>query len=641
MLTTGPHRPVRRLAQGSRTVGDLFCRRAELSHHKPAIYEKREGRWQATSWAEFHTAARRVAAGLAACGIVRGDRVAILGPTRAPWATYDMGAQLLGAVSLGIYPKQPPEALRYLLEHSGARVLFVDGADELEQVLEAARGTPRLDHIVPWSTELFEAMRHRDPRMTSPTRFAGEPMSIEGIAAAQRAIAPEDTAILIYTSGTTGPPKGAKIAHSNILAVLASQADELSLFEDDLSLNFLPMAHAAERVFGFYARIGTGITTAYASSMASVLEELREVKPTLFGSVPRIFEKAYAKLQAELLRRPPAARHAFEAAMHVGRRALPYLLAGKPLPLELRAPHALAQHLVFRRIREAFGGRVRWFVCGAAPIAKEILELFWIAGMPIYEAYGMTESTVVTHMNLPGHTKLGTVGRTAKCLECRIAEDGEVLVRGPFVFKGYLDDELATRETIRDGWLHTGDVGTLDTEGYLRITDRKKHLIITAGGKNLSPANIENAIKNQSPLVSQVHAHGDRRAYVSALVAPSPLETLELGVELGVVTPEEFAIRSRELLEHPTGRSAELEHAMARVVARPEMVERVRSAVRAGNRELGQVEQVRRFVLLDRDFSQERGELTPTMKLKRKAIERSYVDVFERLYRDSGFAIDT
>lgn len=640
MLPTGPHIPVHRLAVESRTMGELLARRAALSHHKPAIYEKDGGRWRATSWGEFFDEARRVAAGLAAHGVTRGDRIAILGATRAPWAKFDMGAQLVGAVSVGIYPKQPPDALRYILDHSGASVIFVDDAEELDRVLEGARALSSVRHIVPWSAALFDATHERDPRITSPKGFFGTPMSRDDVATIQREIAPTDTAILIYTSGTTGPPKGAKIAHSNILSVLSSQSDELQLFEDDLSLNFLPMAHAAERVFGFYARVGTGVTTAYATSLGSVLEELREVQPTLFGSVPRIFEKAYAKLQAELARRPAAARRAFEAAMLVGRRALPYLLEGRPLPLALRASYAAAKQLVFRRIREAFGGRVRWFVCGAAPIAKEILELFWIAGMPIFEAYGMTESTVVTHMNLPGQTKLGTVGKVASCLECRIADDGEVLVRGPFVFQGYLDDEAATRETIRDGWLHTGDVGTLDEQGFLRITDRKKHLIITAGGKNLSPANIENALKNQSPLISQVHAHGDRRPYVCALIAPSPLETLELGVELGVITSGELEERTRELMETPTGRTPALEAAMACVVEQPEFTHHIRLAVRAGNAHLSQVEQVRRFVLLERDFSQERGELTPTMKLKRKVIEASFAETFERLYRESGFAVD-
>ncbi len=640
MLPTGPHLPVRRLASGSATVGDLFRRRAKLSHLKPAIYEKREGRWLATSWGAFYDQSRAVAHGLAAAGLERGARVAILGRTSAPWAIQDMGAQLFGAVSLGIYPKQTPDTIRYILEHAGVQVLFVDGADELENVLAGAAGLPELRHIVPWTRALFDANHHRDVRLTSPTAFEQEPWSHEAIAEAQAALQPSDTAILIYTSGTTGPPKGAMITHANILSVLAAQAHELVLYEDDLSLNFLPMAHAAERVFGFYARISTGVTTAYASSMGAVLDELREVQPTLFGSVPRVFEKAYAKLQSELEKKPLAVRRTFAAALAVGQRALPYLLEEKPLPWHLRLPYAAAHRVVFRRIREAFGGRVRWFVTGAAPIAQEILELFWIAGLPIFEAYGMTESTVVTHMNLPGQTKLGTVGRVAPGHECRIAPDGEVLIRGPFVFKGYLSNEQATRETVLDGWLHTGDVGTVDADGYLRITDRKKHLIITAGGKNLSPANIENAIKNQSPLISQVHAHGDRRPYVSALVAPSPLETLEFGLELRVITQAEVNALRDELMENPASRSRALEAALARVVARPELVRKLREAVRAGNRELSQVEQVRRFLILDRDFSQERGELTPTLKLKRKVVETAYGDAFERLYREGGFAVD-
>lgn len=640
MLPTGPHVPVRRLSASSRTVGDLFRRRAEQSRYKPAVFEKRGERWHSTSWGELYEQARRAAAGLASLGVKAGDRVAILGPTKARWATLDLAAQLVGAVSLGIYPKQPPEAVRYLLAHSGARVVYVDGADELETVLTAARDLETLARIVPWTRDLYDACATRDPRVTSPEVLEGEPMTDEAVQRTQDSLDPDDDAILVYTSGTTGPPKGARITHANILAVLRAQTSELELYEDDLSYNFLPMAHVAERVFGFYGRLSNGIPTAYASSFGAVLEELREVRPTLFGSVPRIFEKAYDKLQSELTRRPPAARRAFEAAVAIGRRALPYLLANEPLPLHLRAPYAAARRVVFAPIRAAFGGRVRWFITGAAPIAREILELFWMAGMPIYEVYGMTESTVVTHMNLPGHTKLGTVGRVAKCLECRIAEDGEVLVRGPFVFKGYLGDEEATLATIRDGWLYTGDVGTVDADGYLTLTDRKKHLIVTGGGKNLSPANIELAIKQESPLVSQVHAHGDRRPYVAALLAPSPLETLELGRELGLLSQDELSTRRQELLEHPTGRSAELEAAMARVVRTPAAIERLRAAVRAGNAKLSQVERVRRFAVLDRDFSQERGEVTPTMKVKRKSVETLHATTFERLYTDPTFGFD-
>jgi long-chain acyl-CoA synthetase len=618
----------------------MFRRRAEVSRHKPAIYEKSGGRWQATTWGEFYRKASAAARGLTAIGIGRGDRVAILGPTQAPWAIYDMAAQLVGAVSFGIYPKQSVEQIRYLLEHSEARAVFVDEAGELDNVIAAAAGLDALSAIVPWRVELFDSFAQRDVRLKSPAAFAGEPLDEADVARAQDAIDPDDTAILVYTSGTTGPPKGAMISHTNILSLLSAQSGVFDLFEDDLSLSFLPMAHAAERVLGFFARIASGLTCAYATSVGTVLEELREVQPTLFGSVPRIFEKAHARIHAELDKKPPAAKKIFAAARAVGKRAMPYFQAGEPLPLPLRVAYAAVDALVYRKVRAAFGGRVRWFVTGAAPIALDILSLFWEAGLPIFEAYGMTESTVITHANQPGHVKLGSVGKVISRMECRIAEDGEILLRGPFVFKGYFKNPEATRETIVDGWLHTGDIGAIDADGYLRITDRKKHLIITSGGKNLAPANIERAIKNQSPLVSQVHAHGDRRAYVSALIAPSPIETLELGADLGVIGKDELAARTRELMNNPSARTPALDSAMAKVVGHSELRDRIRAAVRAGNRELAHVEQVRRFVILDRDFSQERGELTPTMKLKRKTIEESFAGVLDRIYDEHGFAIE-
>jgi long-chain acyl-CoA synthetase len=456
----------------------------------------------------------------------------------------------------------------------------------------------------------------------------------------QHAIAPDDLAILIYTSGTTGPPKGAMISHRNILSMLGEQDKLLELFEDDLSLNFLPMAHAAERVLGFYGRINSGIATAYASHVGTVLEEVQEVQPTLFGSVPRIFEKAYGRIHSEAEKRPPLAQKIFMQAMRVAREAAPYRVTERPMPLLLRLQHQLFDRLVYRKVRQAFGGRVRQFVTGAAPIAIEILEFFWGAGLDIYEAYGMTEATVITHANRPHDVRLGTVGRPITACEHRIASDGEVLIRAPFVFKGYFKNPEATAETIKDGWLHTGDIGSIDADGYLSITDRKKHLIITAGGKNLAPANIENAIKNQSPLVSQVHAHGDRRAYVSAIVAPSPIETLELGAKLGLIATSEVEERTKELINSPSSRSEALERAMAKVVARSEFRDRVREAVRSGNRELAKVEQVRRFVILERDFSQEHGELTPTMKLKRKEVETKFAELLDRIYSEDGFALE-
>lgn len=640
MLHVGPHIPSIFLAKEARTVGDLFRRRAKQSRTKAAYYEKIDGSWQPRSWGQFYEDALRVAKGIGDTGMKPGERLAILGPTKAKWGAYDLGAQLAGMVSFGIYPKQAVDQLRYLLEHSDAKLIFVDGADELESVLAACKGLEGVTTIVPWTEALFESHQHEDERIISPLRFAGDPLDDETVDETLAATSPDNTAILVYTSGTTGPPKAAMISHENILAVLANAADITDFFEDDVMLSFLPMAHVAERVAGFYGRLNSGVTTAYATSVATVLTELAEVKPTIFGSVPRIYEKAYAKIHSEVAKKHPAVQKIFAAAVGIAREAARYKTRGEPLPFALGLKWALADKVIFTKVRGAFGGRVRYSVTGAAPIAVEILELFWGADLPIYEAYGMTEATVITHSNRPGFVKLGTVGKCADMMETKIADDGEVLIRGPFVFKGYFKNDEATAQTVIDGWLHTGDVGSVDGEGYLRITDRKKHLIITAGGKNLAPANIENAIKNQSPLISHVHAHGDKRPYITAVVAPSPIETLELGVSLGLVTGAELDERTAELMQNPSGRSEALEKTMGRVVDQKPFREALVAAVRAGNKQLAGVEQVRRFSILERDFSQEHGELTPTMKLKRKAVEDKYAALFDRIYAEDGFALE-
>ncbi len=638
MLHTGPHQPVTTVAHQAKTLGALFKQRARLSGAGTAIYDKGPTGWRATSWREFYTRAAKAAYGLRELGLKRGERVAILGPTGTAWAIYDMAAQLLGVVSLGIYPKQSVEQIRYLVDHSDARVVLVDEQHELEQLLAAVKDNADVIAIVPWTQALYQHNKDADTRIVPPTVLSQAILSDEDIDTIQQDITADDTAILIYTSGTTGPPKGAMISHANILSLLREQGQFLQLYEDDLSFNFLPMAHAAERVLGFYGRINCGIATAYASSIGKVLEELQETQPTLFGSVPRIFEKAYGSIHARVNNKNAIVQRIFALAVSVAKQAAPYRVRRTPMPLTLKLQHRVCDRLVYRKVRAAFGGRVRQFVTGAAPIAIDILQFFWGAGLDIYEVYGMTEATVITHANRPGHVRLGTVGKVVGGISQKIAHDGEVLVRGPFVFKGYYKNEAATAATIIDGWLHTGDIGTIDSDGYLRITDRKKHLIITAGGKNLAPANIENAIKNQSPLISQVHAHGDRRPYISALIAPSAIETLELGVRLGVISEGEQTQLSRELMNNPTARSPTLNQAMAKVVVREEMREQMSRAVAAGNRHLARVERVRRFVILNRDFSQSHGELTPTMKVKRKAIESKYHQLFDRIYNDDGFA---
>ncbi|MEZ4454899.1 MAG: long-chain fatty acid--CoA ligase, partial [Nannocystaceae bacterium] len=531
MLKTASPGPIHTVCGESRTVAELFRRRCAASGPDPAIYQRERagGPWVCTTWSEFFDQAARAAQGLADLGLQPGERAAILGPTRRHWCVFDMAAQLAGLVSYGVYPLQTPEQVRYLLEHSDARVIFVDGEVELATVLAAAAdgAAPQLQAIVPWTDALYRAHAASDPRIVDPARFQGAPMDAATIRARGEARLPEDTAILVYTSGTTGPPKGAMISHRNIVDVLRAYEGYSDLRRDDLSLSFLPMAHVAERILAFYSRINAGVATAYATSVAAVLPELSEVQPTLFGSVPRIFEKAHARIQAEISRRPPAVAKIFAAAVAAGRERARRRLAGERVPLGVELRARLADRLFFRKIRAVFGGRVRMMVTGAAPTDRAILEFFWAVGLPIYELYGMTEATVVTHVNVPGHTRLGTVGRALPGIECRIADDGEILIRGPVVFKGYFKDPEASARAVIDGWLHTGDVGVVDADGYLTLKDRKKHLIITAGGKNLAPANLEGALKPQDPLISHVHAHGDRRPYVVAIVACSPLETLE------------------------------------------------------------------------------------------------------------------
>ncbi len=626
-----PHVPITPVVQGCRTVGEVLLARAARSPSDAAHFAKTSQGWVRTNWDELLRQTRQVAHGLAKLGVGAGDRVAILGPTSADWARYDLGSHLLGAVTVGVYPMQSSEQVRYLLEHSESRVIFVSGEEELATSLAAAEGMESLHAIVPWQEEL--AARHAGTdKVLSPAAFRTEAMAEGDLRQGLAQVDPEDMAILVYTSGTTGPPKAAMISHANILTLLEYQADILPFFEDDLLLSFLPMAHVTERNLGFYTRLNAGVPAAYASSIGAVLQELQEVAPTIFGSVPRLFEKAYAKIQGEVSRKPGPVRALFAWAESVGRRRIRHELAGEPIPVFLGLQHKLASALVFAKIRQAFGGRVRACLTGAAPISLDILEFLWGAGLPIYEGYGMTEATVITNINRLGAVKLGTVGRAAPCVEQKIAEDGEILLRGPLIFKGYLRNEEATAEALEGGWLHSGDIGEIDADGFLRITDRKKHLIITAGGKNVAPANIERAIKNQSPLISQVHAHGDRRPFISALIAPSPLETLEWGTAQGLLAQEEMESLRDELMANPSARSAALNQAMASIVETEAFQRLFVEPVSQGNHHLARVEKVRRFFLLDRDLSQEEGELTPTMKMKRKAIEEKFAGSFDRLY---------
>ena len=542
-------------------------------------------------------------------------------------------------MTLGAYPTLTPKQLAYILDHADTKVAFVEGLEEVNKILARRDELTQLEQVIVWDTRGVESLMEAHRWLVPFESVLQTPVDRRAIEARVAAVDPNSTAIIVYTSGTTGPPKGAMISHDNIMTVMRDQDEAFSIDEGDVGLSFLPMAHVAERVLAFYGRINTGMGTYFASSIAKVLEEVAEVKPTIFGSVPRIFEKAYAKIMSTVEQASPTRQRIFRWAERVGREAVQHWQAGEPISFGLKLKYGLADRLVFSKLRAVFGGRVRYFITGAAPIAREILEFFWAAGFPVFEMYGMTESTVITHANVPGHVKLGSVGRPLSIVEDRIADDGEILIRSKVVFQGYYKNPEATAETIIDGWLHTGDIGKKDEDGCVHILDRKKHIIITAGGKNITPANIENEIKASDPMISQAHAHGDKRKYLVALVTVGAAEAVEWARQQKSIDDATADQHIKALTENPLGRSAELQALLEEVTRDPEVEERIVASVKRANEGLSRVEAIKKVHILGREFSVEEDELTPTLKLKRKNIEAKFTETFDRLYDDEGFGL--
>jgi long-chain acyl-CoA synthetase len=632
-------RPVLGVAKEATSLADMFVRRVQATPRRKAWRSKKAGRWVEVAWQEFGQRASAVASWLVRQGLGKGDSIVIVGSTRAEWGVCDVGGQLAGLVTVGAYPTLSPEQLAYVIDHSDARVVFLEGKADLEHLRSVKDQCPKLERIVVWDMAGVDTSADGAPAVVSLAEVLACEVDETELERRREAIVRDDVAIIVYTSGTTGPPKGAMLTHGNILTFLTAGLG-IDFDEEDEMLTFLPMAHVAERIAGFYMRINTGYSAAFASSIPAVLEEVKEVRPSLFGSVPRIFEKAYDRIQGQVQQAPPVRRMLFRWAERVGLRVVDHWQRRQPLGPLLRLQHALADRIVFSKIRGVFGGRVRFFITGAAPIPMKVLQFFWAAGFPIFEVYGQTEATVITHGNRPGKTRLGSVGQVIDGLEHKLAEDGEVLIRGPLVFAGYHKEPQTTREAVgEDGWLRTGDIGRIDEDGYLYIVDRKKHIIITAGGKNITPANIENEIKTHDPLISQVHAHGDRRPYVSALVTLSPMEAIDWAQARGMVEATAAARMKAELMGNPLAQPEGLDAVLRAVGERDEVQKRVIEAVRRGNARLSHVERVKRVMLLDRELSLAEDEVTPTLKVKRKTIEKRFAEQFERLYADEAFGL--
>ncbi|GIW73400.1 MAG: AMP-dependent synthetase [Planctomycetota bacterium] len=593
---------------------DRLVRRAATQPAGTAYLVKRAGGWQPHSWGEYMNAVREFGAGLIALGHRPRQVVAMLGFNRPEWVIGCVAAQCIDGVGTGIYTTCSPEEVHYVLEHCEAFAIVLENGERWRtQLAPVIERLPKLERVV--LMEPDETVRDERVMSFAEVCERGRTAGFEEFETRFAAVQPEALATLIYTSGTTGPPKGVMLSHRNIAWTVQAATELMAVGPEDALVSYLPLAHIAEQMFTIYGPMATGAQIYYAESLEKLADNLREVQPTTFFGVPRIYEKMHAGLQARLERLGGLKAQLLAWARRVAFRV--WELRHRTLPLGpwLELQYLVARRLVLDRIKEQLGfGRARMCVTGAAPIPRSLIEFFMSIDVPIYEVYGQSEDSGPTSFNRPGAVKLGTVGQPIPGVEVRIAEDGEILVRGPNVFMGYYKDEAATAETLREGWLHSGDIGELDAEGYLRITDRKKDIIITSGGKNISPQLIENMLKQQ-PLISQAVVIGDRRNYLVALLALDPQALAAWAAEHGLGALEPAALR-----QHQAVRAA------------------VQQAVDEVNRRLAKVEQIKRFAILERELSIEGGELTPTMKVKRRVVERNYAELIESLYQQAPAA---
>ncbi|MEJ7894127.1 MAG: AMP-dependent synthetase/ligase [Solirubrobacteraceae bacterium] len=562
----------------SATIADLLLRAADRYGDRPAVRAKRGDEWVDTSFAEVGTIVSETARGLIDLGLEPGDRVALLCTTRPEWSYLDYAISSAGGVVVPVYPTNSPEECAWVAGNSEARMVVCEDAGQAAKIAQVRGELGALEQVIVIESELDDLRargRSRDP---------------QEVLDRARAVRPEDPYTFIYTSGTTGPPKGCVLSHGNYRAIMDSVEAQGILGEssdDEVVYLYLPLAHAYALLIQLLCT-DLGLPMAYFSGDATkIIPELGEVRPTYLPSVPRIFEKLFTLVAGQ------ADPETITKATQVGMQVRELERAGTEVPAELRAAFDQFDAALFAKVRAIFGGRVTQATTGAAPIAKEILEFFFAAGVPVLEGYGMTETSTAATGQTPEDYRFGSVGKALPGTDVRIAEDGEILLSGPNIFGGYYKMEDASFGAVVDGWLHTGDLGRIDGDGFVFITGRKKDIIITAGGKNLTPANLENDLK-QSPVISQAVMYGDRRPYPVALITLDP----DAGLD----------------------------------PASDEAREKVQAHLDRMNAKYAQVEQIKRFAILDHDFSQETGELTPTLKVKRNVVYEQYAALFDGLY---------
>ncbi len=576
-----------------------------------ALRDKDLGIWNPISWAEYYRYASACGRMLAELGVRPGDHVSILSENRPEWLYADLGAQGIGARAVGIYQTNPPSDVAYILDHSQSVVLFCEDQEQVDKAIACRDDTPTVKQVIvfdPKGTRNYEddrLMRWEDFIERGLALLEEDPAWFDEKV---EALDPSAASMVVYTSGTTGKPKGALLSPANALCGTEVMLPLLGASDKDLILSYLPLCHVAEKIFSVFLPMATGAVVHFGESIATVQEDLREVSPTVFLGVPRIWEKMNASITLRMADSTWLKRTLFNFFSARGRTIRDPMRATPPSLWE-RVLFRIGDLLVFRPLQERLGlRRCRLPVSGAAPISADLIRWFWGIGIPILEGYGMTESAGVSHINPPGAVRIGSVGQGLSMLDCVTAEDGEILVRGPNVFVGYLHNAEATAETIdSDGWLHTGDVGIVE-DGYLTITGRKKEIIVTAGGKNLSPEKIENALKT-SPFVKEAVAIGDRRRFVSALVQID-------GEAVG-----DWA--TRRALPYTDFED---------LTSKPEVRKLIDSEIRRANELLARAEQVREFRLFPKELHQDDGELTATQKVRRRAVHDIWGDLIDGIY---------
>jgi len=587
-----------------RTLVDLF--RHLVAFGKPdLLLHKKDGEWRPVSAAEFAAGVRAVSGALGTLGVPDGGAVVLLSENRPEWPTIDFGCQCYGAVLVPIFPTMVADQAEYIVRDCGATVAFASTPEQAAKLLKAQPRCPKLKHVFvldhvggggkPYGKLLEEGRRAVEAR----------PGEFDERANARK---PGDLATIIYTSGTTGEPKGAMLTQSNFVSNVLAGCSVLPFDSSAVALSFLPLSHVFERLIE-YCYYHRGATVAFAESIEKLRDNLGEVNPHIFGAVPRVYEKVYGRVMDKVDAGAPAKKRLFEAAMTVGKEVLRLRAERKTPGGALALQHFLYERLVYRKIREALGSRFRFAISGGAPLSKDLAEFFWAIGVEVYEGYGLTETSPVIAVNGPGAWRLGTVGRILPGVECRIAQDGEILTRGPHVMKGYFGKPEATAEAIDpDGWFHTGDIGVIDGDGFLRITDRKKEIIVNSNGKNVAPAPIESALKSD-PFVAQPVVVGDRRKFLSCLIVPNFEKLRDWAGRNGL-----SGLSDEELVEDPRVRQI------------------YQGILDRWNEGKPHEQAVNAFKLLPKELTIEDGELTPTLKVKRRIVDQKYKSIIDGLY---------